>query len=176
MRKKITWMDGSEERSLELDNTFTWMVYYKEAFGHDIVPDLAPILNTIIKGFFAVFSAVDIKKIVDAATTKQKGKSETDRAAAIMDEIMHKVDPIDLTDVVYEATAIEGTTMLQIMWALAKCADDSVGDFTEWTRTTSGMTPDTLVMEIFDLVLKGWITENPLVKRLLTTMTEPTKK
>lgn len=176
MKKKIKWMDGEEERTLELDNTFTWMVYYKEAFGRDIVPDLAPIMTSIIKGFFAVFSAVDIEKIVKAATTKQKGKSETERAAAIMEEIMQKVDPDDLIGVVYEATAIESMTFLQIMWALAKCADESVGDFIEWTRTTSGMAPDMLVSEVFDLVLKGWVTENPLVKRLLKTVTEPTKK
>lgn len=176
MRKQIKWMDGEEERALVLDNTFTWMVYYKEAFGRDIVPDLAPILNSVIKAFFAVFSAVDVDKVVKIATSKQKNKTEADRTSAIMNEVMQKVDPDDITGVIIEATAIESVTFLQIMWALAKCADDSIDEFFEWTKTTSGMTPDFLVSEVFDLVLKGWITENPLVKRLLEETTEPKKK
>lgn len=176
MRKQIKWMDGEEERALVLDNTFTWMVYYKESFGRDIVPDLAPILNSVIKAFFAVFSAVDVDKVVKIATSKQKNKTEADRTSAIMNEVVHKVDPDDITGVIIEATAIESVTFLQIMWALAKCADDSIDEFFEWTKTTSGMTPDFLVSEVFDLVLKGWITENPLVKRLLEETTEPKKK
>lgn len=176
MRKQIKWMDGEEERALILDNTFTWMVYYKEAFGRDIVPDLAPILNSVIKAFFAVFSAVDVNKVVKIATSKQKNKTEADRTSAIMNEVVQKVDPDDITGVIIEATAIESVTFLQIMWALAKCADDSIDEFFEWTKTTSGMTPDFLVSEVFDLVLKGWITENPLVKRLLEETTEPKKK
>lgn len=176
MRKQIKWMDGEEERALILDNTFTWMVYYKEAFGRDIVPDLAPILNSVIKAFFAVFSAVDVDKVVKIATSKQKNKTEADRTSAIMNEVLQKVDPDDITGVIIEATAIESVTFLQIMWALAKCADDSIDEFFEWTKTTSGMTPDFLVSEVFDLVLKGWITENPLVKRLLEETTEPKKK
>lgn len=176
MRKQIKWMDGEDERALVLDNTFTWMVYYKEAFGRDIVPDLAPILNSVIKAFFAVFSAVDVDKVVKIATSKQKNKTEADRTSAIMNEVMQKVDPDDITGVIIEATAIESVTFLQIMWALAKCADDSIDEFFEWTKTTSGMTPDFLVSEVFDLVLKGWITENPLVKRLLEETTEPKKK
>lgn len=176
MRKQIKWMDGEEERALVLDNTFTWMVYYKEAFGRDIVPDLAPILNSVIKAFFAVFSAVDVDKVVKIATSKQKNKTEADRTSAIMNEVLQKVDPDDITGVIIEATAIESVTFLQIMWALAKCADDSIDEFFEWTKTTSGMTPDFLVSEVFDLVLKGWITENPLVKRLLEETTEPKKK
>lgn len=180
MRKQIKWMDGEEERALVLDNTFTWMVYYKEAFGRDIVPDLAPILNSVIKAFFAVFSAVDIDKVVKIAISKQKDKkkdkTEADRTSAIMNEIVQKVDPDDITEVIIEATAIESVTFLQIMWALAKCADDSIDEFFEWTKTTSGMTPDFLVSEVFDLVLKGWITENPLVKRLLEETKEPKKK
>lgn len=176
MRKQIKWMDGEEERALILDNTFTWMVYYKEAFGRDIVPDLAPILNSVIKAFFAVFSAVDVNKVVKIATSKQKNKTEADRTSAIMNEVVQKVDPDDITGVIIEATAIESVTFLQIMWALAKCADDSIDEFFEWTKTTSGMTPDFLVSEVFDLVLKGWITENPLVKRLLEETMEPKKK
>lgn len=176
MRKQIKWMDGEEERALILDNTFTWMVYYKEAFGRDIVPDLAPILNSVIKAFFAVFSAVDVNKVIKIATSKQKNKTEADRTSAIMNEVVQKVDPDDITGVIIEATAIESVTFLQIMWALAKCADDSIDEFFEWTKTTSGMTPDFLVSEVFDLVLKGWITENPLVKRLLEETTEPKKK
>ena len=176
MRKQIKWMDGEEEHALVLDNTFTWMVYYKEAFGRDIVPDLAPILNSVIKAFFAVFSAVDVDKVVKIATSKQKNKTEADRTSAIMNEVVQKVDPDDITGVIIEATAIESVTFLQIMWALAKCADDSIDEFFEWTKTTSGMTPDFLVSEVFDLVLKGWITENPLVKRLLEETTEPKKK
>lgn len=180
MRKQIKWMDGEEERALVLDNTFTWMVYYKEAFGRDIVPDLAPILNSVIKAFFAVFSAVDIDKVVKIAISKQKDKkkdkTEAYRTSAIMNEIVQKVDPDDITEVIIEATAIESVTFLQIMWALAKCADDSIDEFFEWTKTTSGMTPDLLVSEVFDLVLKGWITENPLVKRLLEETTELKKK
>lgn len=176
MRKQIKWMDGEEERALVLDNTFTWMVYYKEAFGRDIVPDLAPILNSVIKAFFAVFSAVDVNKVVKIATSKQKNQTEADRTSAIMNEVVQKVDPDDITGVIIEATAIESVTFLQIMWALAKCADDSIDEFFEWTKTTSGMTPDFLVSEVFDLVLKGWITENPLAKRLLEETMEPKKK
>ena len=176
MKKKITWMDGEEERSLELDNTFTWAVYYKERFGRDIVSDIVPILNTIIKGFFALFSSVDIEKINKAVTSKQKNKSDTDRAAAVFEEIMQNVDPDDITGVIIEASMMESVTLLQIMWALAKCADDNVDDFIEWTKTTSGMTPDVLIWSVYELVIKGWMTENPLVKRLLKMMKEPAKK
>ena len=146
MKKTIKWKSNGEERTLVLDNTHTWMLYYQEQFERDIVPDLVPVLNAAIEAFFSVLKQVDIVKV---------SKMPKERAAK---EIFDKVDPEALRDAIIEASAIDATTLLRITWALAKTADEDIpDDLITWSRSLEDLTLDTIAGEVFALVFKAML-------------------
>ena len=174
MRRTIEWFDGDEKRAIELDNTFTWTIYYKETFGHDIVPDLAPIINTVIRSVGELLTSVDLSSITKIANSKQKDSA---KGAAIMDELAKKIDPDALTANFLDASAIESVTVAQIAWAMAKTADDETPGFIPWSLDQRGLTTPVMLPAVFGLVTEGWFTEkSPLLGGLRAMMTEPTKK
>ena len=173
MRKTIEWFDGETKHALELDNTVTWMIYYKETFGHDIVPDLAPIINTVIRSVGELLTSLDIPNITKIANSKQKDSA---KGAAIMDELAKKIDPDALAAIVFDASAIESVTVAQIAWAMAKTADDATAGFIPWSLEQRGLTTPVMLPAVFSLVTEGWFTEkSPLLEGLRAMLAEPNK-
>ena len=174
MRKTLKWADGETEHAIDLDNSFPWTIYYKEAFGHDIVPDLAPIINTVIRSASEILTSLDIPGIAKIAESKAKDSA---KGAAILDELAKKLEPDALVSVVYEACAAESVTVGQIAWAMAKTADETTGNYMAWALQQRGLTVPKMIPAVFSLVTEGWFTEkSPLLEGLRAMLTEPTKK
>lgn len=133
MIKTITLEDGHE---LTLSNNVGWLLVYKDQFGRDIVPALIPVLNAGIDLVFNILQATGGK--VDAK--------------AIM-----SIDPDDLESAVYKLAAFEATDILNIVWAMAKNADDTIPEPRKWLNTFETFPVDEIAPAVFELLYKGMV-------------------
>lgn len=141
MEKKIK-LDG--KTSITLNNNVGWLFLYKDQFGRDIVPTLVPVLNAGIDLVFGVY--------------KETG-------GKISKDSIMSIDTDALTDAIYNAAAIEAVDLLNIVWALAKNADDEIPEPREWFRQFETFPVDVVAPAVFELVFKGMVSTKNL-KRL----------
>ena len=141
MEKKVK-LDS--KNSILLDNNVGWLFIYKDQFGRDIVPSLVPVLNAGIDLVFGIY--------------KELG-------GEISREKIMQIDPAALTDAIYAASGIEAVDLLNIVWALAKNADDEIPEPREWVRQFDTFPLDVIAPAVFELVFKSMVSTKNL-KRL----------
>lgn len=141
MEKKIK-LDN--KTSITLNNNVGWLFLYKDQFGRDIVPTLVPVLNAGIDLVFGVY--------------KETGGKIT------KDSIM-QINTDALTDAIYSAAVIESVDMLNIVWALAKNADEEIPEPREWFKQFETFPVDIIAPAVFDLIFKSMVSTKNL-KRL----------
>ena len=141
MEKKIK-LDN--KTSITLNNNVGWLFLYKDQFGRDIVPTLVPVLNAGIDLVFGIY--------------KETGGKIT------KDSIM-QINTDALTDAIYSAAAIESVDMLNIVWALAKNADEEIPGPREWFKQFETFPVDIIAPAVFDLIFKSMVSTKNL-KRL----------
>ena len=102
MKKTIKIDKG---QPLELDGSLGWLYCYQEQFGHDILPDIMPAIESFLT------LSVDVL---------QNGAKPGD--------ILRCLDSDMLSDAFLKLFSLETTTALNVIWSLAKNADDDIGD------------------------------------------------
>lgn len=133
MIKTITLDEG---RELTLSNNVGWLLVYKDQFGHDIVPSLIPVLNAGIDLIYGLYRATG-------------GQLDKD--------VLEKVDPEDLEDAIYKLAGFEAVDLLNVVWAMAKNADDKIPEPKKWFNTFETFPLDIIVPAVFDLLYKGMV-------------------
>lgn len=124
-----------EQNELTLSNNVGWLFEYRDQFGHDIVPDLMPVLGAIlelIEG--ATEQGISIKEAKDAVKAISGGAA---------------------TGALIELAGLQMTDVINIVWALAKAADDSIPEPKRWVRQFEIFPLDLIVPEAFTLVAQG---------------------
>lgn len=119
MRKTIKI---DKNNKFEINTSWGWAYIYQERFGHDVIPDLVPAIDTVI----------------DMVTGLVNGS---------------EIDESDLGDKLY---GMEVTTITNIIWALAKNADDDIPDVKEWLDEHDLPLAD-VVPEIADILVKSMV-------------------
>ena len=141
MEKKIK-LDS--KTSITLNNNVGWLFLYKDQFGRDIVPTLVPVLNAGIDLVFGVYRETGGK---------------------INKETIMSIDTDALTEAVYNAAAIEAVDLLNIVWALAKNADEEIPEPREWFKQFDVFPVDVIAPAVFELSFKAMVSTKNL-KRL----------
>lgn len=141
MEKKIK-IDN--KTSITVNNNVGWLFVYKDQFGRDIVPSLVPALNAGIDLVFGIY------KELGGELSREK---------------IMQIDPAALTDAIYAAAGIEAVDLLNIVWALAKNADDEIPEPREWVRQFETFPLDVIAPAVFELVFKSMVSTKNL-KRL----------
>lgn len=100
MIKKITL---NKDQSMELSGSVGWLMIYKERFGRDILPDIMPVLESGL--------TASVKMLQNGAGA---------------DNFIDSIDDEILTNMFITLSGFEMTTALQIIWAMAKKADDDI--------------------------------------------------
>lgn len=136
--------------SLKVSNNIGWMMAYRDQFGRDIVPTLIPALSAIL----------DIAVEVNKAATAE-GVSSAD--------VLRALDSDTLRDALIEMSGLEMVDIINIVWAMAKAADDDIEEPREWIKQFDTFPLDTILPIIFDLCLKCMVSSKNL-KRLQTGM------
>ena len=127
-----------EGRELKLNNQVAWTMEYKDQFGRDIVPVIMPMVSAIVEGLASVISESETKEI----SAKQISEAFQGRSM----EILLPMFQVEFVDIIINVT-----------WALAKCADETIPEPKKWIRQFDSFPLDILVPEVYQLVMQGFV-------------------
>lgn len=137
MKKTIKLYKDCE---LTLSNNAGWLYEYRDQFGHDIVPDIMPIISAILKA---------MKEL-----STQSGKPVT--------EVIKSLDEDVIEDTLIELAGLQSVDLINIVWAMAKCADDEIDEPRKWIRQFETFPLDVIVPKVWTLVLEGFVSSKNL--------------
>lgn len=125
MRAEIK-IDKNTKIKINVNNN--WLFIYREYFGNDILPDIVPMIDTIMSTLGNLMIGEDID-----------------------------VDAIE--DKMY---ALEFTTVNQIVWSLAKNADDTIPDIREWNDSFEEFPLDIVIPQVAETMGSFYMTKKKL--------------
>ena len=132
------------KQEVKLENNVAWTMEYRDQFGKDILPVIIPFLASVIEGASAI--ATDADELTLASV-----------AEALEGRAMDVLLPV------YQAEFVE--LAINVTWAMAKAADESIDPPKKWVRQFESFPLDVIGPAVFDLALKGFISSKNL-KRL----------
>lgn len=128
--------------SIKISNNLKWAVEYKKQFGHDIVPDIMPILSAISEFVGEISDFSQIKNING--------------------EI--------LKNAMIELCSFQFVDFLHLVWALNKVTGEGMDDPDEWVEQFDEFPLDVIVPAVLEILGKGLVSTKNL-KSLRETMT-----
>lgn len=137
MKKSIKLYKDCE---LTLSNNAGWLMEYRDQFGHDIVPDILPIVSAITK--------------VLTEISTNTGKSLTEAFMAIPKDAME--------DALIELASLQSVDIINVVWAMAKTADDDIEVPKKWIRQFESFPMDVILPAVWNLVLEGFVSSKNL--------------
>lgn len=136
---------GSKE--VILDNNVGWTLIYRDQFGQDIIPSIMPLLAGAMDVISGLFQEVgDVSEIS-------------------IDDIAKLTDGDALINAMVHIGGFEFVDFLNITWAMAKNADDSIPEPKQWIKGFDEFPIDVIGVEVVKLIFKGMISSKNL-KRL----------
>lgn len=127
----------NKETSLTISNNLSWAMAYKDQFGHDIVPDIMPLISALTK----LMSEMIGKDIADA---------------------IKNIDSDTLNDALVELCALQFVDFINLVWAMAKANDDNIDPPEVWIRQFDEFPVDIIGPAVFELLTKGLISSKNL--------------
>lgn len=140
------------KHSIRLSNNVGWMMEYRDQMGHDIVPDLIPLLNG------AIDIAVEVSKASKTAGTSAM-------------EILAAIGTDKLQDALLDLSGLEAVDLINITWAMAKAADEDLPEPRAWVREFETFPLDIIVPAVVELLFSCMVSSKNL-KRLRTSLQE----
>ena len=107
----------NDEKELTLSNNLAWATIYRDQFGHDIVPDVMPILSAVLRLINEVKDYTDVN------------------------EIIKTVNFDTLQDTLIELCAFQFTDFINLVWAFAKANDENTEAPEKWVRSSACIPP-----------------------------------
>lgn len=138
------------KHSIRLSNNVGWMMEYRDQMGHDIVPDLIPLLNG------AIDIAVEVSKASKTAGTSAM-------------EILAAIGTDKLQDALFDLSGLEAVDLINITWAMAKAADEDLPEPREWVREFETFPLDIIVPAVVELLFSCMVSSKNL-KRLRSSL------
>lgn len=129
-----------KDTSLTLSNNLGWVINYKNQFGHDILPDVMPIISAITK----VIGEIAQSNSMDAY------------------EMIRTLDKDAVQDALIELCSIELADFLHLVWALAKANDKNIEDPDTWVEQFDSFPLDVIAPAVFELLTKGLVSSKNL--------------
>ena len=139
------------DKEVALSNNVYWAMIYKNQFGKDIVPTLAPAVAVLVD----TISALSVKMDKDGRITLGDQISVMDSEA--------------LTEAIVHGSGIEFVDFMGIVWAMAKTADSSIDAPDIWFRKFDSFPLDEVFPKVAHLAAVGMVSTKNL-KRLQDTI------
>lgn len=130
----------SKDKELTLSNSLAWAMIYRDQFGHDIVPDIMPIVSAVTKLF--------------GELQKNSGQDMT--------ALLKNLDGDVLQSAMIELCAVQFTDFINLVWAMAKANDDDIETPEKWARQFDTFPLDIIAPAVFELMTKGLISSKNL--------------
>ena len=134
------------KQEVRLNNNVAWTMEYRDQFGKDILPAVMPLLASMIEGVSTIMA--------DA------GKDEL-TTASIAEALEGRT--MDVLLPVFQAEFVD--LVVNVTWAMAKAADESIEPPKRWVRQFEEFPLDVVGPAVYDLVMKGFVSSKNL-KRL----------
>lgn len=128
----------NDEKELTLSNNLAWATIYRDQFGHDIVPDVMPILSAVLRLINEVKDYTDVNQLIKT------------------------VNFDTLQDTLIELCAFQFTDFINLVWAFAKANDENTEAPEKWVRQFDEFPLDIIVPAVFELLTKGMISSKNL--------------
>lgn len=128
---------------VKLSNNVAWTMEYRDQFGKDIVPSVMPILGTIVEALATMASDGKELELTELVSSLE-GRAM---------DILLPMFQVEFVDIV-----------INITWAMAKAADESIEPPKKWVRQFETFPVDVVMPTIFDMVLKGFISSKNLTR------------
>ena len=135
------------KQEVRLNNNVAWTMEYRDQFGKDILPAVMPLLASMIEGMSTIMA--------DASGDGELTTSNI--AEALEGRTMEVLLPM------FQAEFVD--LVINVTWAMAKTADESIEPPKRWVRQFDEFPLDVIGPAIFDMVLKGFVSSKNL-KRL----------
>ena len=132
----------TNKQSFKIDTTIWWLFIYRQQFGRDILPDLLPFIEALLK--------INASFIAPNGETGEMTTAQYLQALA-KDEV--------LEEALISLAVAESITIYQIAWALAKNADDSIPSPHEWIKSFKSLPVDRIGKEVITAVIESTISE-----------------
>lgn len=118
-----------EDQPLEINSSLGWLFCYQEQFGHDILPDLLPLLEAALGAITSVY--------------------EEDE-----ENIISKLDEDTISNMVVSLSSLETLTIVNVLWAMAKNAGETRKPY-EFANAFDPFPFDVIVPELFWTICKS---------------------
>ena len=135
------------KKEVRLDNNIGWTLIYRDQFGHDILPQIMPMIAGALDIVSGIIQEAGDKKEISIGTLAKLADGD-----ALVNAMIH-------------IGGFEFVDFINITWALAKNADDDIPEPEEWVREFDEFPLDTIGPEVVKLIFKGMISSKNL-KRL----------
>lgn len=112
----IKTINMGEGQPFEINSSNGWFYIYQEQFGHDVLPVLLPAVEAIIQALADLMKGMD-EKIEDVT------------------EILKAADRDTLSDMFITLSGMQLTTVLNIVWSMAKNAKHDIASPQEWVNS-----------------------------------------
>lgn len=132
------------EKEVRLSNNVAWTMEYRDQFNKDIVPALMPLIVSVTEGISAVLSEAGSDVTLESISEAVHGR--------VMD-IMLPLFQAEFVDLVVNVT-----------WAMAKAADESIAPPKQWVRQFDNFPLDVIGPAVFELVMKGFVSSKNLIR------------
>lgn len=129
-----------KDKELILSNNLAWAMIYKAQFGHDIVPDVMPIVSAFAKlmGELSRYNGQDVS------------------------DLIKNIDGDVLEQALIELCAVQFTDFVNLVWAFAKANNDDIETPDQWVRQFDEFPLDIIAPAVFELLTKGLISSKNL--------------
>lgn len=124
-----------EGQKVELNTSAGWLFVYRNRFGHDIFPDLMPIIESIVGAI---------------ATMLENGEAEV-----TPDGIKNLMNDDTITDAFIKLAGMEITTVYQVLWAMAYNADKTIGGPEDFFNSFEKFPLDVVIPELFTAIVES---------------------
>lgn len=126
-----------DDKDVRLDNNIGWAMEYRDQFGRDIIPALMPLVAGIVTVIGGVIDEIGTGKEIEAADVIKALSGET------------------LTEAVIQASQLEVVDFINIVWALARNADETIPEPRRWVKQFETFPLDELVPVVANMIIKG---------------------
>ena len=131
------------EKEVKLSNNVAWLMEYKDQFGKDATQELIPLVATLIETIGSGLSSYQNGKInLEALSESVEGRA------------------FELLSPLYQSEL--STTLVNITWAMAKAADETIDPPKKWVRQFDSFPLDVVAPEVWDLAIKGFVSSKNL--------------
>ena len=127
------------DKEVQLNNNIGWVLEYRDQFNTDILPTLMP----MIAGLFDVVIGL----------TESTGKTKDFE----LDDLVEAVKSDEFTSALIKISSFEFADLINIIWAMAKCADESIPEPKKWVKQFDEFPLDVITPVVFELGVGGVI-------------------